>query len=265
MPSNSAKPLSVLTVPIFRDNYVWLIHNGNHAVAVDPGESAPVLAALDQNGLTLAAIVLTHRHDDHIGGVEALLQKKAVPVFGPRHESVPIQSLTHPVSEGDNVTLPTLPLRLKVLDTPGHTVGHISYYAEAQGWLFCGDTLFTGGCGRLIEGNAKQMTESLAKLTALPDNTLVYCAHEYTISNLQFALAVEPGNQALQARMAEAKTAREQGRPTVPSKLALEKATNPFLRYNDPGIMDNMLTKGFLKQREPVASFAAIREWKNNF
>jgi hydroxyacylglutathione hydrolase len=265
MLSNPAKPISVLAVPTFRDNYVWLIHNGSQAVAVDPGESAPVQAMLDRNGLILAAIVLTHRHEDHIGGVDGLLLKTAVPVFGPRNETMPIKAVTNPVGEGDCVTVPALPLRLTVLDTPGHTLGHISFYAESQGWLFCGDTLFTGGCGRLIEGTAKQMTESLAKLTALPDSTLVYCAHEYTVSNLQFALAVEPNNQALQARMAEARTKREQGLPTVPSTMALEKATNPFLRYSETTIMDTAFSKGILKQREPLASFAAIREWKNNF
>ncbi|RJX30749.1 MAG: hydroxyacylglutathione hydrolase [Oxalobacter sp.] len=265
MPSQSAKSLAVLTVPAFRDNYIWVIHNGHHAVVVDPGEAAPVQAALDKHELTLAAIVLTHHHNDHMGGVESLLQKTSVPVFGPRHEKTPIQGVSHPVSEGDNVTIPSLPLRLKVLDTPGHTLGHISYHAETQRWLFCGDTLFTGGCGRLLEGSPQQMTASLAKLAALPDNTLVYCAHEYTLSNLQFALAVEPANHALQTRMAEAQAQRAQGQPTVPSTIALEKATNPFLRYTEPAIMENLFAKGLLKEREAVLSFAAIREWKNSF
>ena len=265
MPSQSAKPLSVLCIPAFRDNYIWLIHNGTQAVFVDPGEAAPVLAALSKHGLALAAIVLTHRHDDHIGGVTALLQQFAVPVFGPRNEKEPTAGVTHLVAEGDTVTVPALPLRLKVLDTPGHTIGHIAYFAEAQGWLFCGDTLFAGGCGRLFEGSPQQMTESLAKFTSLPDNTLVYCAHEYTLSNLQFALAVEPGNAALKARLADEQAKREKGQPTVPSTMALEKATNPFLRYREPAIIDGLLTGGHLTQREPVASFAAIREWKNNF
>ncbi len=260
---HSAKPLSVLTVPTFRDNYVWVIHNGAHALVVDPGESAPVQAALDKHGLTLAAIVLTHHHNDHTGGVASLLQKQAVPVFGPRHEKSPLPGVTHPVGEGDTVAVPALPIRLKVLDTPGHTLGHVAYYAEAQRWLFCGDTLFTGGCGRLIEGTPKQMTESLAKLATLPDNTLVYCAHEYTVSNLLFALAVEPNNPALQARLADAKAKREQGLSTVPATMALEKATNPFLRYADPVIMNAMMTQGRLQQRDAIASFAAIREWKN--
>lgn len=265
MPSHTVQPLSVLAVPTFRDNYVWLIHNGHQALVVDPGEAAPVQAALDRNGLSLAAIVLTHRHDDHIGGVMKLLQRTTVPVFGPRHEKQPIPDVTHPVSEGDNVTVPALPLRLKVLDTPGHTAGHVSYYAEGQRWLFCGDTLFTGGCGRLIEGTPQQMVDSLTKLAALPGNTLVYCAHEYTVSNLQFALAVDPNNPILQARLADAQAKREQGLPTVPSTMTLEKATNPFLRYGEPAILNSMMDKGLLKQPDPLASFTAIREWKNTF
>jgi hydroxyacylglutathione hydrolase len=265
MPSISAKPLSVLIVPTFRDNYVWLIHNGITAVAVDPGEFAPVMAALNKHQLSLAAIVLTHRHDDHIGGVPGLLEKFTVPVFGPRKEKEHIPTLTHPVSEGDSVTIPALALRLKVLDTPGHTIGHIAYVAEAQRWLFCGDTLFAGGCGRLFEGTPQQMTESLAKFLVLPDNTLVYCAHEYTLSNLQFALAVEPDNSALIARMQDDKAKRDKGLATVPSTMAMEKATNPFLRYSEANIIENLISKGHLTQREPVGSFAAIREWKNNF
>ena len=265
MPSYSANSLTVLTVPAFRDNYIWLIHNGSQAVVVDPGESAPVQAALDKHGLTLSAIVLTHRHDDHIGGVADLLQKNSVPVYGPRNENPAIPAVTHPVAEGDNVTIPALPLDLKVIDTPGHTLGHIAFYAETQNWLFCGDTLFAAGCGRIFEGTPKQMAESLTKLAALPDNTLVFCAHEYTLANLQFALAVEPDNPALQARFDDAKKTREQGNPTIPSTIALEKATNPFLRYADATIMSNLVDKGLLTQRDPVASFTAIREWKNNF
>ena len=265
MPSHSANSLTVLTVPAFRDNYVWLIHNGTQAVAVDPGEAAPVQAALDKHGLTLAAIVLTHRHDDHIGGIADLLKKNSVPVFGPRHENPAIPGVTDAVAEGDKVTLPALPLHLDVLDTPGHTLGHIAFYAPAQGWLFCGDTLFTGGCGRVFEGTPGQMAASLGKLASLPDDTLVFCAHEYTLSNLQFALAVEPDNVALQARFDEAKRLREQGLPTVPATLALEKATNPFLRYADPTIMEGLVRHGLLTQDDPIASFTAIREWKNNF
>ncbi len=265
MPSISAKPLSVLLIPTFKDNYVWLIHNGIKAVVVDPGETAPVLAALNAHQLSLAAIVLTHRHDDHIGGVSGLLEKYSVPVFGPRNEAQLIPTVTNPVSEGDSVSVAALPLRLKVLDVPGHTIGHIAYYIESKRWLFCGDTLFAGGCGRLFEGTPQQMTESLAKFAALPDNTLVYCAHEYTLSNLRFALEVEPNNPALIQRMQDETAKREKGLPTVPSSMALEKATNPFLRYEEPAIIEGLMARGHLTQREPLASFTAIREWKNNF
>lgn len=223
------------------------------------------MAALTQHGLSLAAIVLTHKHNDHTGGIAALRQRYKVPVFGPRNETEPVADVSHPVAEGDNVTIPALSLRLQVLDMPGHTLGHIAFYAQAQGWVFCGDTLFAGGCGRLFEGTPKQMTESLAKLAALPDETLVYCAHEYTLSNLKFALAVEPDNRALQDRLVADQAKRDQNQPTVPSTMAMEKATNPFLRYREPAIIEHMAASGHLSGSDPVASFAAMREWKNNF
>lgn len=265
MAPKSTNPLAVLAVPTFNDNYVWLIHNGNLAVVVDPGDAAPVQEALKKNQLTLAAIVLTHRHDDHIGGVATLLENKPVPVYGPRNEKVEIPTVSYHVSEGDVVSIPDLPLQLSVLDVPGHTIGHIAFVEQQNHWLFSGDTLFAGGCGRLFEGSAKDMTESLAKLTVLPDDTLVYCAHEYTISNLKFALEVEPHNKALAERMKEAEALRKKGLATIPSTMALEKATNPFLRYAEPEIMARLLANGRLSKTEPVASFAAVREWKNNF
>src|ERR1700732_4808111 len=180
MPALSNDALHVLAIPAFKDNYLWLIHNGAYAVAVDPGDAAPILAALERHHLTLAAILLTHHHADHIGGVPQLLQHTKVPVYGPRNDA--IAAVTIPLDEGDRVDLAELPLQLSVLDVPGHTLGHIAYVAQQQGWLFCGDTLFAGGCGRLFEGTPMQMVNSLAKLTALPDTTQVYCAHEYTLS-----------------------------------------------------------------------------------
>lgn len=257
------KNLSVLAVPAFSDNYLWLIHDGRHAAAVDPGDAAPILAALEANGLSLAAILLTHHHPDHVGGVPQLLQRYPVPVFGPRGER--IAQVSVPLAEGDEATVPELGLVLQVLDVPGHTRGHIAYFAPRQKWLFCGDTLFAGGCGRLFEGTPAQMVSSLGKLAALPDATAVYCAHEYTLANLRFAREVDPGNEALHARTATEQAKRDRGEPTVPSSIGLEKATNPFLRYNHPAILDKLISAGKISSREPIASFAALREWKNSY
>ncbi|MCE3262503.1 MAG: gloB [Pseudoduganella sp.] len=261
-----SKPVSVLTVPAFKDNYLWLVHDGHNAAVVDPGDAAPILAALQELGLVLTAILLTHHHADHIGGVPALLERFQVPVFGPRHDG--IAAVTVPLGEGDRIEVPGLRLPLRVLDVPGHTRGHIAYVRDDGGepWLFCGDTLFAGGCGRLFEGTPAQMAASLDKLAALPEATKVFCAHEYTLSNLRFASAVEPGNAALRARVAADTATRERGQPTVPSTIAVERATNPFLRYREPEIAAHLRAAGKLHGGEaPVAVFAALREWKNNF
>lgn len=255
--------LSVLPVPAFNDNYLWLIHNGTQAAAVDPGDAAPILAALDAHKLSLVAILLTHHHADHVGGVQTLLRHANVPVFGPRTES--IADVTHHLAEGDQVQIPALPLQLSVLDVPGHTSGHIAYLAPQQHWVFCGDTLFAGGCGRLFEGTPAQMVSSLAKLANLPDDTLVYCAHEYTMANLRFAQAADPDNPALTERIAIEQAKRDQGLPTVPSTIGVEKATNPFLRYRERRIVDGLLAAGRLQDDEPIAAFAALRAWKNTY
>jgi hydroxyacylglutathione hydrolase len=257
--------LHVLAVPAFNDNYLWLIHDGARAAVVDPGDAAPILAALHAHGLSLTAILLTHHHGDHIGGVPALLERFDVPVFGPRHDG--IAAVTHPLGEGDVVTVPGLDLTLSVLDVPGHTKGHIAYHrAGATPWLFCGDTLFAGGCGRLFEGTPAQMAASLDKLAALPAATKVFCAHEYTLSNLRFACAVEPGNAALRERMDVESAKRERGVPTVPSTIALERATNPFLRYREPPIAALLAAQDKVAaDAPPLAVFAALREWKNHF
>jgi hydroxyacylglutathione hydrolase len=255
--------LTVLTVPAFHDNYLWLIHDGVHAAVVDPGDAEPIAAALKQHRLSLAAILLTHHHADHVGGVPALLERFQVPVFGPRLEAIP--QITHPLGEGDTVPLPELGLTFTVLDVPGHTHGHIAYFSKEQQWLFCGDTLFAGGCGRLFEGTPQQMAASLDKLAALPDATRVYCAHEYTMSNLRFAHDAEPGNAELSARILVEQAKRDRDEPTVPSTIGLEKATNPFLRFREQEIINRLISGGHLSGREPIQAFAALRQWKNSW
>lgn len=258
------KHLSILSIPAFEDNYLWIIHDGCHAVAVDPGDAAPVQAALAAHRLTLCAILLTHHHGDHTGGVAALLAHGAVPVYGPANDGIAL--LTQPLHGGQTVEIEQPALCLEVIDVPGHTRGHIAYFAPDQHSLFCGDTLFGGGCGRLFEGTAAQMLASLDRLAALPDDTAVYCAHEYTLANLRFAHEVEPGNGALAERIVHAQDLRARGLPTVPSTIALEKQTNPFLRSRTPAVTARLVACGKIAAgQDDAACFAALREWKNNF
>jgi hydroxyacylglutathione hydrolase len=255
---------SIIPIPAFTDNYIWMVHDGTAAAVVDPGDARPVLAALEREGLALTAIVNTHHHGDHVGGNEALLARYDVPVFGPAHERIP--GRTHALAEGDEIEVPGPRMRLRVLDVPGHTAGHIAYVSTSDApVLFCGDTLFAGGCGRLFEGTATQMWSSLSKLAALPGDTLAYCAHEYTLANLRFAAAVEPGNAALAARVVRDRATRARGAATVPSTIAEERATNPFLRARLPAVRAAAQAHAARALAGEVETFAALREWKNGF
>lgn len=257
--------ITVSAIPAFTDNYLWLIEQDGRAAVVDPGDGHAVLTALDARGLTLAAILVTHHHPDHIGGIPALLEKFPVPVYGPRAELAKIKTITEPLDDGAVVDLTALglPVRFEVLAVPGHTLGHIAYHAPAEKLLFCGDTLFVSGCGRLFEGTPSQMHASLARLAALPGDTAVYCAHEYTLSNLDFATSVLPEDPAFATEYARVAKLRAAGTATVPSTIARERALNPFLRASDAETIQAARRHENAELADPVAVFAALRRWKD--
>ncbi len=252
--------LDIIRIPAFKDNYIWLLRKGASAVVVDPGDARPVLELLEREGLTLTSILVTHHHNDHQGGVADLLVRYPAEVFGPAAES--ITGITRPLRGGETISVASLGIGFRVFAVPGHTLGHLAYYGS--GALFCGDTLFGAGCGRLFEGTPLQMHDSLSQLMKLPDQTAVYCAHEYTEANLRFALAVEPGNRHLRKRVDEVAVARAKGLATVPSTIELEKATNPFLRCMEPEIVASAQTKVGQVCKETEV-FTVLREWKNGF
>jgi hydroxyacylglutathione hydrolase len=250
-------------IPVLDDNYIWLLAEGGQAWAVDPGVAEPVLEALHARNLTLAGILVTHHHADHIGGVPQLRTATDAAVYGPAHEPVPPPY--QPLAGGQ--TLEALGLTWRVLAVPGHTAGHLAYYAQPPQQapiLFCGDTLFCAGCGRLFEGTPAQMLASLDALAALPEATRVCCAHEYTLGNLRFAAAVEPDNADIAQHTAWCREQRAQGLPTLPSTLALERRINPFLRTREPAVIAAACAHG-ADSADAVTVLAALREWKNNF
>ena len=255
--------MKLIPLPALTDNYIWMLHDGQRALVVDPGEAHPVMCALEDAGLQLQAILITHHHHDHIDGVQELLADTGATVYGPGRENIP--EPFEPLVGGDRIEV--LGLNFQVLDVPGHTAGHIAYYAEPAGedpLLFCGDTLFSAGCGRLFEGTPAQMLASLDRLAALPASTRVCCTHEYTLSNLRFAQAVEPDNPALMQHTAHCQALRARQQPTLPSSLDLELAINPFLRSRQDSVVRSVRSFDASAVGETQV-FAALREWKNQF
>lgn len=253
----------IVGLPAFQDNYIWMvIHPKNqHAIVVDPGESAIVLETLQREGLTLEAILVTHHHYDHTAGIAEIIKAFPVPVYGPKEDNIP--TVDHKMNRNDTLKLPKMELSFQAISIPAHTLGHIAFYGN--GWLFCGDTLFSGGCGRLFEGTAAQMFQSLQRLAALPKSTEVYCGHEYTLDNIKFALTVEPNNQETIKYQNYVISRRNKNLPSLPSTIEQELKINPFLRCNCSEIRQSIATHFRSKYDQNEAVFTHLRKWKDSW
>ena len=253
--------LSLRPLPAFADNYIWTLADpSGRALIVDPGDAAPVFEAVE-SGMQVVAILLTHHHPDHIGGAAELVERLGVPCYAPVDSRILVPATR--VREGDRVRIDALSLDLEVMEIPGHTLSHIAFHGG--GFLFCGDTLFSLGCGRMFEGTPTQMLDSLERLAALPGTTRVCCGHEYTQANGRFSLAAEPENPERDRRLVEVDALRAQGLPSLPSTLASERACNPFLRVDQPTIRAHLREHGLAADGDRIAAFAAMRAWKDGF
>lgn len=256
--------LNVHPIHAFSDNYIWVIHNHTHAAVIDPGIASPVIEYLLSKKLQLSAILITHHHHDHTGGNTELLQSFDVPIYGPHNES--IATVSHPLRDGDQVNLKEMSLNLIIIDTPGHTLGHIAYYGSNPfNMVFCGDTLFACGCGRVFEGTTQEMYQSLQKLSQLPGDTLIFCSHEYTLGNIQFAKVVDPKNSQLIDFEIAARELRNRNVTTIPTTLTLERKINPFIRCEQQEVINSAQNYSGKLLPDPVAVFTALRAWKNHF
>jgi len=266
----SLTTIKVTPIKAFIDNYIWAITNEHVAILVDPGDANVCIEFLEKNKLTLGAILITHHHSDHTGGITELVdycQQKQwlMTVYGPANENIPHCDVK--LKENDTVVLDEFNINFKIIDLPGHTAGHIAYFANEHlsPLLFCGDTLFSGGCGRLFEGSPEQMLNSLTKLANLPDNTRVYCTHEYTQANLAFALTVEPSNQALVIYSNSVNELRSEDHATIPTTIKLEKQINPFLRSHKQSVQASAQQFSTGTNATPLDTFTTIRRWKDKF
>jgi hydroxyacylglutathione hydrolase len=264
VPSSQVALPRLTPVPAFQDNYIWLVHgvtDPTRVAVIDPGEATVIVKTVDERGLRVEAILVTHHHADHCGGVPELSERYAVPVFGPAREAVRGQTVS--VAEGEVAELAGLGLAFEVLDIPGHTAGHIAFHGH--GTVFCGDTLFSAGCGRLFEGTPAQMRHSLGKLAALPPDTRVCCGHEYTAANLRFAREVEPLNEDCARQAGAVARLRERGEPSLPSSIGLELRINPFLRVETPSVRESAERHAGTALKDPVEVLATVRSWKDGW